>query len=152
LRVGTRGVFGWTLSIAGVVTALGLIGSQANPLTFVMLVLLIPPHLALVIAWVVWGRSPSKFESRRAGTALLSGLFACSLNITIFWMRGIWMNARRTDPSVWSQFDKFAVPGGVLLAYALVAGVVGEGRGQLALLIAAVTGWLIWITGGIGIL
>jgi hypothetical protein len=134
------------------VAGLVLLGSRMNPLTAVMLWLLIPAHIALGFAWTVWASASAKFQTPSVRkTLLFSGLIACSLNITIYWLHVVWLNIH-TDPSSWKLRDEVEEVCNFLIGYAILAGVVGAGRGRLLLVIAAMAGWGIWITGHIGIL
>jgi len=121
----------------------------------ILLSLLVAPHLALGIAWAFWARtpSPSRFQPPRWRTILLfSGLLSCSLNIAIFWVYLIWLNSRQPDLSWWKGRDSFEAVCDFLVGFGLIAAVFGKGRGRLFLGVAAVTGYLLWVTGHIGIL
>jgi hypothetical protein len=150
-----RGVFCLAFFIVGVIIVAGLfvLGSQYNVLPAVMLLLIIPPHVALGIAWTAWGRSPLVFQAPRVrATLLFLGLVLCSLNVAIFWLHVIWLNLRRTDLFFGNLSNSAEGVCEFLNVFAILAGVFGEGRGRLALLTAAIAGWAIWITGHLGIL
>jgi hypothetical protein len=149
IRIPTSGLFYGVLFIAAVL----IVAETMNALNAVVFLLLIAPHIALGIAWATWLRSPLRFQARSLRTILLfSGLVACSLSIGMFWVHVIWVNLNRTDPSLWKMSDHFEAVCDVLNVFALLAGVFGKGRAQLPLLLAAMAGWAIWITGHIGIL
>jgi hypothetical protein len=98
-----------------------------NVLGAFVLLLLILPHIALGIAWITWGRAPSKFQTSKVRTALLfSGLLGCLLNIAIFWLHVIWMNVHRTDPSLWILRHKAEEVCNFLNVFAILAGVLGQ--------------------------
>jgi hypothetical protein len=124
-------------------------------MTAILLALLVIPHLALAIAWVLWART------RRTSSAnaplwrtrfLLSGLVAASLNIAIFWVYVIWLRAHQQDLSWWKGRDRFEGVADFLVGYAIVAAIFGSSRARMSLAIAAVAGYLLWVTGHIGIL
>jgi hypothetical protein len=83
---------------------------------------------------------------------MFSGLLACSLSITVFWVNAIWMNVHRADLSLWKLSGTLEEVCDLLNGFAILAGTVGQGRAQLSLLFAAVAAWAMWITGHIGIL
>src|SRR5882672_5505197 len=94
-----------------------------------------------------------KISTPRWRTILLfSGLLSCSLNIAIFWVYLIWLNSRQPDLSWWKGRDSFEAVCDFLVGFGLIAAVFGKGRGRLFLGVAAVTGYLLWVTGHIGIL
>jgi len=119
----------------------------------IVLALIVIPHIALGVAWVFWGRSPGKFEHPWWQTSLLfAGLLACSLNIIVFWASVNWLRLRQNDLSWWKGRDNFEAVSDFLIVFALVAAICGKGRARLPLLVAAVLGWFIWVTGHLGIL
>lgn len=138
--VSTLAVLRWTLTIAGILTAAGLIVAVNSPPSALELLLILPPHLALGIAWVLWICSATRFESLPASLTF-SGLLACTLNIGIFWL-----GLPAHHPSGTRELAGF------LLALGLLTGLFGTGRAQVPVLLAAVTGLLLWIPGGFGIL
>jgi hypothetical protein len=110
-------------------------------------------HIALGIAWARWWRSPLRSRAPSLRTILMfSGLLACSLSITVFWVNAIWMNVHRADLSLWKLSGTLEEVCDLLNGFAILAGTVGQGRAQLSLLFAAVAAWAMWITGHIGIL
>jgi hypothetical protein len=118
-----------------------------------LLSLLVGPHLALGTAWAFWAWSPSRFQPPRWRTILLfSGLLACSLNIAIFWVYLIWLRFHQTDLSWWKGRDNFEGVCDFLVGLALTSAVFGKGRARLPVGIAAVTGFLLWVTGHVGVL
>jgi hypothetical protein len=122
-------------------------------LNTVLLSLLVAPHLALAIAWAFWLRSRSRFQSPKWRTTLLfAGLLACSLNIAIFWVYLIWLSFHKAGLSWWKGRDHFEAVCDFLIYLALTSAVFGKGRARLPVAIAAVTGFLLWVTGHIGIL
>jgi len=119
----------------------------------ILLLLIIGPHIALGTAWVSWGLSPLRFQPPRWRTILLfSGLLACSLNIAIFWAYVIWLRFHQTDPSWWKGRDNFEGICDFLIGFGLLAAVFGKGRARPPVFIAAVTGFLMWVIGHVGIL
>jgi hypothetical protein len=52
----------------------------------------------------------------------------------------------------WKGRDEFELISNFLIGFALLAAVIGKGRGRVALFFAAVTGHLIWVVGHVGIL
>ena len=122
-------------------------------LNVILLSLLVAPHLALAIAWVFWVRSPSRFQHPKWRSILLfSGLLAGSLNIAIFWIYLIWLSSHKTDLSWWRGRDIFEGISDFLVCLAFASAVFGKGRARLPVAIAAVAGFLLWVTGHIGIL
>jgi hypothetical protein len=118
----------------------------------IVLVLIVIPHIALGVAWVYWGRCPGKFEDPWWQTSLLfAGLLGCSLNIVLFWAYVNWLRLHNTDPSGWKGRDNFEVVSDFLIVFALVAAICEKGRARPPLLVAAVFGWFIWVTGHLGI-
>jgi hypothetical protein len=148
-RIQSSGLLWGVLFIAGILTMAG----TTNYLNAVVFLLLITPHIPLGIAWAIWLRSPFRFPSPRVRTILLfSGLVACSLSIAMFWIHVIWLNLNRTDPFLWKRSAHFETVCDVLNVLALSAGVIGKGRAQLPLILAALAAWAIWVTNHIGIL
>jgi hypothetical protein len=124
-------------------------------MTIILLSLLILPHLALAVAWVLWARA-RRTASQNASTwrtrFFLSGLVAASLNIMIFWSYLLWLHFHQADPSWWKARDLFEDIADFLVGYAFVTAIFGSGRGRVFLAIAAATGYLLWVTGHIGVL
>ncbi len=52
----------------------------------------------------------------------------------------------------WKVRDKFELASSCLVAIALVGAVIGKGKGRVTLLIAALTGYLMWVTYHLAIL
>lgn len=124
-----------------------------NSLDVILLSLLVVPHLALGIAWVFWVRSPSRWQPPKwRSTLLFSDLLACSINIAVFWIYLTWLNAHKTDLSWWKGRDIFEGVSDFLVCLALTSAVFGKGRARLPVAIAAVTGFLLWVTSHIAIL
>jgi hypothetical protein len=90
--------------------------------------------------------------SQVANYFLFSGLLACSLNIAIFWVYVIWLRSHQTDLNWWKGRDNFEAVCDSLVAIALLAAVFGRGRARSPIFIAAVTGFLMWVIGHVGVL
>ena len=122
-------------------------------ISILLLFLIIAPHIAIIIAWVYWARTPLKFQAPRWRTNLLfSGLLACTLNVAIFWMYLIWLRFHQTDLTWWKGRDNFERVSDFLIGLAMLGAILGKGRARLPVFLAAVTGWLVWLGGHVGIL
>jgi hypothetical protein len=122
-------------------------------MTVIPLVLLICPHLALAVAWIIGARIPAKFQPPRwRSTLLFAGLVAVSLNIVVFWTYVISLNSQGTNLEWWKGRDKFESVADPLIVFALLAAIVGKGRARVLTGCAAVFGYLMWVVGHIGIL
>jgi hypothetical protein len=62
------------------------------------------------------------------------------------------MNFHRDYPSLSQVSNRVEETGDLLIAVALIAAVFGEGRARLPLIVAALTGWAMKLTGHFGIL
>ena len=121
----------------------------------ILLVLLAAPHIVLGTAWVTWARSPQKFpQPRWRSTLLFSGVLACSLNLCVFWAYVVWLRSHQTDMLWWKGRDEFELVSNFLTGFAVFAVAIGKGREAVAGLVffAAVTGYLIWVVGHVGVL
>ena len=83
---------------------------------------------------------------------LFSGIVACSLNLCLFWSYVVWLRSHQTDMFWWKGRDEFELVSNLLTGFALFAVVFGTGRGRGAVFFAAVTGYLIWVVGHVGVL
>ena len=132
-----------------------------------VLSMLIVPHIALAIAWIAWVLPTRRLArllspnsaiprlDRRPSfrTALVFvALLAVSLNVAIYWALVIWQNTSPTSPDWWMVRDRIELVCDFLIAFAILAAGFGKGRGRLAIILAAIVGWAVWITMHIGIL
>jgi hypothetical protein len=122
-------------------------------LSALILLLLIAPHVVLGIAWIIWIRSPFKFQAPKLRTVLLFlALLACSLNIAILWGFAIWLRLHPPNVLGWQVRDQVEGVCDALVVFAILAGLFGKGRAQAPILLAAMSGWAIQTVGHIGIL
>jgi hypothetical protein len=109
------------------------------------LVLLASPSIFLVLAWVLWGRSQQKFQTRLRGALLFSGLIACSISLALFWIFVAWTRLHGVNLLWLKMRDELWLVGNFLAGVAVVGTLIGKGRGRVALLAAAFGGYLlIW--------
>ena len=134
-----------------------------------ILTLLILPHIALGLAWIMCSVSPGALAKFTVGlikidrandsqvprwrtNLLSSSLVASSLNLALFWA----LVATRLFQA--SMTTALALSGKVesccdfLILFAICAGFIGKGRVRAPIILAALTGWSVWITAHIGIL
>ncbi|HEY2459420.1 MAG TPA: hypothetical protein VGI16_01365 [Candidatus Acidoferrum sp.] len=105
------------------------------------------------MAWVLWGRAPEKFVAPLwRSRFLFLGLVASSLNLVVFWVYVTWLRLHHTDHFWWQVHDRFEFISDCLIGFAILAAVLGKGRGRIAMGCAAVTAYFIWVVGHIGIL
>jgi hypothetical protein len=136
-----------------------------------ILAALIIPHIILAAAWIAWARPisrratlPSSEASAKVSlpqldrtrsfrkSLVLVGLLAASLNIATFWALVIWQNLRPPRQSWWVVRDRVEHVSEFLIGIGICAASFGKGPGRVAAIVAALAGWVVWVTMHIGIL
>ena len=118
------------------------------PLNLLYLIAFGTPPILLGFTWWGWFHSPRIQPTKWRKLFFFSGLCAATANFALWWAWVVWLRFHY-DPASWKVRDVVSDFGLLMLLYAILAAIAGEGRYRLLLGISGVMALLPWIPIGV---
>ncbi len=116
----------------------------------IFLILLLTPHAVMGIAWWFWLRAPLQRLPQWRRTLLLVGLLAGTLNVFTYWGWVVWLQMHYTTEA-WKMHEHFWGIARCLIVATIAGGLCGKGRVQIAVCVAGILGFFLWVTTAVGV-